>query len=626
MQGRRPDQIPGLSRTNYLDSRTGNLDKNGPSDVTDLVTCRDRPKLRGPSTRLRITPRRSTPGPGPGRTPRSICVPTVVVPSQSPMAQSAVGCRERAASPPPWRLLRLAVEVAELLHSESTPVKVSRLPTLYEKKFRTSANLQECGCKKWREAVRKMDIFAPKTSTEPPKRRSGAPALELSRPKLLQFLFAPLLQLITLEHSGPDSLTRTRIRILSDVFQSTVEVGIERLYPIFAVRSGDELLKLVDHHFDPAMPASVPPQTQTYHSSVAVDHPFSPVIPAPVPPQTQTRHSSAADGSPQPPYRPLLGTPPVVSQLARAPFAGQGHVRPPPGTGVGTHGLPPPPGAGVGPPGLPPPQLLPSLQCPAEFPSLGASRAPQLVQRAQIGKPTEVQRFPVEGAVLPADIAFRPEMSTQLARVQSIVAPTSSKRTEIMKQLNDRLEVLIDDLSSQDKFVPEQQILYILESDLLRPANQKRSFQIPVKPRDLTIWENYSKLHGRVAELIKIFCLLSPITSLFELEQAILVTEKKESFSELRIGPLAKHPLVQSFFRPHSEVREVPEMTSYKLRKHLADFLSRARGQKQKLDDFLAFLCKQESVESPNHLCVRIGSFPLAISVSTYWVFSDCVA
>ena len=212
--------------------------------------------------------------------------------------------------------------------------------------------------------------------------------------------------------------------------------------------------------------------------------------------------------------------------------------------------------------------------------------------------------------VLPPDPSFRPDMSVPIAR--SIPhSGLSGKRAKAIARLSERIDIVIDDLSSQGKFVADRQVRGIL-LELI----QHLPHGVTIRPRDVQSWEDYSKLHGRIVELIKTFCFLSPITSLFELEQAILHAEKKESFEVLRIGPLIKHPLVKDYFRPHSDLREIPEITGGKLRKYLSDFLSRSKGQKRTLEEFLEFICKCESAESISHLCIRISSFPLAISVS----------
>ena len=207
----------------------------------------------------------------------------------------------------------------------------------------------------------------------------------------------------------------------------------------------------------------------------------------------------------------------------------------------------------------------------------------------------------------PCHPRFRPNME-----VPSLpMSPLKAKRTKMDKQwVNSTLQAMIEELSLNGKFLPTYKVWDLLQN-LLRQSGRA------ISSRDIPAWSEFSKTHGRVEELIKVFCRMSPITSLYELEQAIMSTESVENYEALHLGPLLRHPLVQDFFKPPRDLESIPDITSFKIYKHLSDFInkrSRRDGQ-QSLEEFLEYMQKKEMQESVYHLCVRITSFPLAIQV-----------
>ena len=190
----------------------------------------------------------------------------------------------------------------------------------------------------------------------------------------------------------------------------------------------------------------------------------------------------------------------------------------------------------------------------------------------------------------------------------------------VAKKINDRLNAIIDDLASTGKFVPEAAVRFFKDKLLNQCYRSRCSFN----PRDfkLHVYDEYSKIHGRISELIRIFCWMSPITTLYELERALISSENVTSFQDLRIGPLIKHPHVAKYFQPPSHLQEIPEIPAHQIQKTLMRFLDKGRkaaskGEKQSLEDFLEFFAKSMSKSSPLDLCVRITSFPLAIQVNS---------
>ena len=227
--------------------------------------------------------------------------------------------------------------------------------------------------------------------------------------------------------------------------------------------------------------------------------------------------------------------------------------------------------------------------------------------------------------VPPAHPGFYPSLVPASSSLSTVLTFTDRKgRSDpsqvAAKKINARLNAIIDDLASTGKFIPEN-IVMKFRDQLVQQCRYARCY---VNARDVQVFENYRRTHCRVAELIRIFCWMSPITTIYELERALISAENVSTFEELRMGPLIKHPLVAKFFQPPDNLQEIPEITAHQIQKTLMKFLDKtmkqaaARGEKHSLEEFLDFFTKSVSKPSPHHLCVRITSFPLAIQVNVH--------
>ena len=254
--------------------------------------------------------------------------------------------------------------------------------------------------------------------------------------------------------------------------------------------------------------------------------------------------------------------------------------------------------------------------------------------RESESSPSQSQKHPVEKfpnpqteveaeTLLPSHELFRPELSRQpmpASKLSTSSKRRSDKSQDPLEAINSKLEEIVEELSSKGKFVPVDYVRNIMK-DVVQQENARRSYHSRINWRDVKFMENYSKVHGRVEELIKIFCLFNSNTTLYELEQALILTENVPSFEELHMGPLYKHPKVRDLFKPPENLTEIPKITGFMLRKHLMNFLTRRhKGTKSSLEDFLEFVRAKEFAESIFHLCIRVSSFPLAIQVSTVYL------
>lgn len=244
---------------------------------------------------------------------------------------------------------------------------------------------------------------------------------------------------------------------------------------------------------------------------------------------------------------------------------------------------------------------------------------------------TAAERFPNPGvpeareSLLPAHPKLRPEMDVPRIHPHQCELPRQQKKSsskkrmskeEVVAMLNSKTEELIEDLSSRGKFVPDSIVRQTL-MELLRKAGREHT--VDIRLFDVTAWGEYSKLHGRVDEFIKLYCMFTPICSLHELGLALAEAEKVGHYDNLHLGPLIRHPRVRDYFKPPEDLDTPPEITLFDLHTHLMKLMSRRkRDEKFNFEDYLEHMCKKLELESANHLCVRIRSFPLLIQVCTY--------
>ena len=573
--------------------------------------------------------------------------PTTVLPLSSALqpAEATIAMADRRDK----RLFALANDFVEVLGCQGRSVKPSGLVHVYQQVKHKNLRLRNYGCKKIEDLVQKLSIF-----------EQHAGKLSLSPPKLLQFFLSPVLQ-----SEGGSVL----VDDLPKCFQETTGLDVQLLYDITGVKtpnafliqlnrlcgdafhlSTDEMSGLVSlvqtvtrvtsNQSDVACSTSEPNKTSFAIDTDNASFPASGMnieqgpshMPYTLsPPHHMTLQLESHTATPSPPplkkakqaalYGPgmdmprdrrYLLNPPVQGfrpahphmlppqSIARPlpPFMGQTIPRPfmGPVPGVQLDTVPRP---------LPPPLVTPVRPHPYD------------VQLDPLIK-VHFETFPPDSdrdESKPCHAKFRPNM--EVPNLPKSVPSQMKGGKKDQQWVNITLEAMIEELSSKGKFLSDSIVRDLLH-DLLRQANRGNPPGSRILTvRDIKAWTDFSKVHGRVQELIKIFCRMTPITSLYELEQAIISTENVDNYEALHLGPLLKHPLAQDFFKPPNDLESIPKVNSFKIYKHLLDFISKSsrRDERKSLEEFLEYMQRKEMLESVYHLCVRITSFPLAIQV-----------
>ena len=224
---------------------------------------------------------------------------------------------------------------------------------------------------------------------------------------------------------------------------------------------------------------------------------------------------------------------------------------------------------------------------------------------------------PSRESILPVHSAFRQEMKAE-PRPPSVGKITFGKqevsRDSVIARINAEVEAAIKKLSGRGKFVPEGVVINIT-NDLLRKT------RMPNGPAlrwfNIDFANNFSKLHGRMKELVHVYCQFTPITTLHDLQAAIAQVEKVDDYEDLCMGPIVKHPIVKDLFKPPDDIRKPPEISLFQLYKYVMRMTERkkSRDRKFSLEEYLEFVRAKEGLETIQHLCIRIRSFPLLIQV-----------
>ena len=493
------------------------------------------------------------------------------------------------------------------LFQDIPQVETDRLVHEYQRWARRNLSPRTFGFKSVDDLLSKLDVFD----------RHDDQSISLSEAKLLDVLVRPLLS----SKMSPSAITFER----ENGFQTTILLNyfklgnLQQLLYKCTAADGDEAVQVTE---TPYSESPAPFVKQSFSSPVCQRLPLLPrpsLVPAPPPPfahhmmprhppQLPISHSSSVNHYPNQGVFPGEASSfPVQSSLNRSPYQGT-----PPG-----HEIP-----------------LPAFSSVNRYPIQGVrphkeviSLPPQLSSHSSVECHPNPGVPPGEEAFLPALTSVRPDMEVPILTTKPIF-PSFSRR-ETKAQVLEKLEVYLQNyirfLSTQRKHLPANIVVDIAKSASTKTNSLINSRQL-ILWKDIQCASNFSMLYGRTSEFIRCFCWNTSITSLYELQKAILILEKCDSFDDLQMGPILTHPLVKDYFKPPADLDSVPEITGYDLQKHLGKFISKyKRGEKYELSDFLEYFAKQLSMQGPLYLCVRITSFPLALKVSAIHISVYCL-
>ena len=129
------------------------------------------------------------------------------------------------------------------------------------------------------------------------------------------------------------------------------------------------------------------------------------------------------------------------------------------------------------------------------------------------------QKFPYpnlavgQETVLPSHYsAFRHDLLVPQIPPGATEPPLSKKKRgaieskqKAIEKINTKVEELIGDLSSQGKFLQPDMVRRLVW-EMMNKVNRNRTMHDRIILRDITAMGDYPKVHGRIKELIKVFC------------------------------------------------------------------------------------------------------------------------
>uniref|UniRef100_UPI00358DDEA2 uncharacterized protein n=1 Tax=Myxine glutinosa TaxID=7769 RepID=UPI00358DDEA2 len=126
----------------------------------------------------------------------------------------------------------------------------------------------------------------------------------------------------------------------------------------------------------------------------------------------------------------------------------------------------------------------------------------------------------------------------------------------------------------------------------------------------------FLRVHREIHVFIEAFEKMRSFATLYELEQCLAALKEKQSFKELCLGPLCRHPLVHRVFKvpPTMKDEDIPEITTGNILSCLSAYM-KTRRERIDLADFMKHVMEKYGAEDPYSLGVRITSVALGISV-----------
>ncbi|XP_065060085.1 uncharacterized protein LOC135687459 [Rhopilema esculentum] len=228
---------------------------------------------------------------------------------------------------------------------------------------------------------------------------------------------------------------------------------------------------------------------------------------------------------------------------------------------------------------------------------------------------------------------IKPLDSVLFSRTRRSVAfdfdlPIKPKMKTLTKgEVDERVNSIRNFLSKSGKYFDVYDLSRKLCEDLgvqsvqeLRCVDDKRQFN---KELDIPAIKEFSMTQRKVLCLIHSYCTAATIGTLHDLRDFICVVEKKDSFEELRLGPLEKFPLVLFHFQFPPDV-EIRKLTVVQVMKHLWHYSgTEGKGKKIEIVKFLEYVAKKSGIDSVLETGVIINSIALAISVVKKTRFGD---
>ncbi|KAJ1690756.1 hypothetical protein LUZ63_014911 [Rhynchospora breviuscula] len=130
---------------------------------------------------------------------------------------------------------------------------------------------------------------------------------------------------------------------------------------------------------------------------------------------------------------------------------------------------------------------------------------------------------------------------------------------------------------------------------------------------DVPTLRNIQAVERKVNAFIHCFVSVRRMTSLYDLKNELCKNEGVETFEELGLGNLLRHPLILQYFSIPPDTTEICQITTDNLLSSLSTFIYKYKSKEIPVEEFLDSLLKKYPVARKEYLGVRITSFGLYI-------------
>ncbi|XP_048467027.1 protein NO VEIN-like [Rhincodon typus] len=191
---------------------------------------------------------------------------------------------------------------------------------------------------------------------------------------------------------------------------------------------------------------------------------------------------------------------------------------------------------------------------------------------------------------------------------------SSQNRRINVEEVNQQTEEFIRALAAEGEQVTETKVLHRVCRHFRVQNLKDIGIWSPVK--QLSAIQELRRTQREVTIFIEAFETIRTVCTLYELNQCLGALKNKQSFEDLKLGPLCKQPLVHRLFKVPESLKDedIFEIETVDILQSIRAYRKSSKAQRIDLADFIKYLADQYRCDSPYALGIRITSIGLLIS------------
>ena len=214
------------------------------------------------------------------------------------------------------------------------------------------------------------------------------------------------------------------------------------------------------------------------------------------------------------------------------------------------------------------------------------------------------------------DLQVRPVVQKQFEKKEIVLQPFYVPRNQ--KPSQQIIEIVakecIDSLADANEYVSPERVEQMLCQRFSVPTTRQL---VPNRGSIQCIYD-MTRLISKINAYIDAFVKTRSICTMYDLRECLReFVPNKEEFSNLKLGPLQRFPVVWEQFRFPPDQEMIPQITSSDIVEHFENYLNKTNKwtARLELEDFMNYLVETYAAENAYYLGVRIRSLPLAAQV-----------